>query len=207
MARKDVAFEAYKALYLAGLVNDNLLPVRQEADNLAAEFQHDEFPWQLLALIDTPKFLSHIVENVIGAIYIDSRDDFSACEVFVRRLGILDALERILRDDVDGLHPKERLGHLVIERSFHYIRVWDDASSSFGLQPGMSKVWKCQVKVGGEDEGGAVEGLTRANAETVASCRANKVLRDKRFVAVQSSGEEDVFFDADEGGDVAPGNW
>jgi hypothetical protein len=39
MARKDASFEAYRALHAAGLVNDNLLPARQEADELAAEFQ------------------------------------------------------------------------------------------------------------------------------------------------------------------------
>jgi len=39
MAMKDASFEAYRALHTAGLVNDNLLPVRQEADDFAAEFQ------------------------------------------------------------------------------------------------------------------------------------------------------------------------
>jgi hypothetical protein len=39
MAMKDASFEAYHALHTAGLVNDNLLPSRQEADEQAAEFQ------------------------------------------------------------------------------------------------------------------------------------------------------------------------
>lgn len=39
MAIKDAAFEAYKMLHQNGLVNDNLLPVKQEEDKLAAEFQ------------------------------------------------------------------------------------------------------------------------------------------------------------------------
>ena len=39
MAMKDAAFEAYVALHKAGLVNDNLLPSRKEADDQAAEFQ------------------------------------------------------------------------------------------------------------------------------------------------------------------------
>ena len=39
MAIKDAAFEAYKMLHQNGLVNDNLLPVKQEEDQLAAEFQ------------------------------------------------------------------------------------------------------------------------------------------------------------------------
>jgi dsRNA-specific ribonuclease len=39
MAKKDAAFQAYRILHLAGLVNDNLLPVRQEEDDLMQEFQ------------------------------------------------------------------------------------------------------------------------------------------------------------------------
>jgi hypothetical protein len=39
MAQKDAAFEAYKALYIAGLINDNLLPVREKDDDEAAQFQ------------------------------------------------------------------------------------------------------------------------------------------------------------------------
>jgi hypothetical protein len=39
MAAKDACFEAYKALHLAGLVNDNLLPSRQEEDDEIAASQ------------------------------------------------------------------------------------------------------------------------------------------------------------------------
>ncbi|KZM18689.1 hypothetical protein ST47_g10058 [Ascochyta rabiei] len=169
--------------------------------------QDDEFPWHLLAMTNAPKFLSDIVESVIGAIYIDSHGDFSACEVFVRRLGILSSLERILRDNVDCLHPKERLGHLAIERSVQYVHVQGDAQHSIGLPPGMSKVYRCQVKVGGEDVGGVVQGLTRLNAETVAAWSANKILRGKRDIVMGGSDGEDVFFDADEGSGRMLGDW
>lgn len=173
-------------------------------EQLVYALKHDaEFPWHLLALINAPKFLSDIVESVIGAIYVDSQGDFSACEAFVRRLGILDCLERILRDDVDCLHPKERLGHLAVERSVEYVRVRFDGARRFGdLPPSMGKGWRCQVKVGGEEVGGVVEGLTRLYAETVAAWKANEILRGQRFGAAESSEGEDVFFDADEGGGV-----
>lgn len=61
MARKDAAFEAYKALHLAGLVNENLLPFREALDDQAAEFQIPDNtpslvevsstldPWQMIA--------------------------------------------------------------------------------------------------------------------------------------------------------------
>lgn len=42
MAVKDAAFEAYKMLHEHGLVSDNLLPVKDEEDALAAEFQKSD---------------------------------------------------------------------------------------------------------------------------------------------------------------------
>ena len=143
-----------------------------------------EFPWHLLALTNAPKFLSDIVESITGAIYIDSHGSISACETFIRRLGILDCLERILCDNVDCLHPKERLGHLAVERSVKYIRVKDKSKS---ISAGMSTLYECQVKVGGEDVGEVVQGLTRLNAETIAAWRANEILRKTEAVSVGGS--------------------
>ena len=60
-AKKDAAFQAYKALYLAGLVNDNLLPLRHEVEEEAAQYQLLDYrpsvvpvsptfdPWPLIA--------------------------------------------------------------------------------------------------------------------------------------------------------------
>ncbi|KAF3046133.1 hypothetical protein E8E12_011285 [Didymella heteroderae] len=160
----------------------------------------EEFPWHLLALINAPKFLSDIVESVIGAIYVDSHGDLSACEAFVRRLGILDYLERIIRDNVDCLHPKERLGHIAIEHSVEYVRMPLRGERRFGdLPPSMGLGWRCQVKVGGEEVGGVVAGLNRLYAETVAAWEANEILRRQRLATAESSGEDDVFFEAEEG--------
>jgi hypothetical protein len=39
MAQKDACFEQYKRLYVAGQVNDNLLPVREKEDDDTADFQ------------------------------------------------------------------------------------------------------------------------------------------------------------------------
>lgn len=161
----------------------------------------NEFPWHLLALMNAPKFLSDIVESVLGAIYVDSQGDFSACESFVRRLGILDCLERILSDEVDCLHPKERLGHLAVDRSVQYVPVSHHAGSKSNLQAGNRTVWRCQVKVGEEDVGGVVDGLTRLNAETIAAWRANMVIRGTGSRRGNSGGD-DLIFDADKGAGV-----
>ena len=39
MAKKDAAFQAYKVLHVAGLVNDNLLPARHDEEDMMQEFQ------------------------------------------------------------------------------------------------------------------------------------------------------------------------
>ena len=163
---------------------DVALRQHEEArEQIASALQRDaEFPWHLLALTDAPKFLSDIVESVIGAIYIDSHGDIRACENFVRRLGIIDCLERILRDEVDCLHPKERLGHLAVERRVQYMHVVD--------RENVGNTYRCQVKVGEEIIGEVVSGLKRLNAETIAAQKANKILM----------GVEDVVMDDIEGG-------
>jgi dsRNA-specific ribonuclease len=156
------------------------------------------YPWHLFALNDAPKFLSDIMESVIGAIYIDSHGDIPTCEAAVRRLGILDCLERILQDEVDCLHPKERLGHLAVEKKVQYVRMKEDE----GVKASGRKLFKCQVKVGGENIGGVVEGVKSLNTETIAAWRAVEILERRRDVVVDDSSGTDEFFDADQGGGV-----
>ncbi|KAL6710677.1 Dicer-like protein 2 [Coniothyrium glycines] len=170
---------------------------KQVISALAGDFR---FPWHLLALTDAPKFLSDIVESVIGAIFIDT-GDVTACRDFIHRLGILDCLERILRDNVDCLHPKERLGHLAIERNVRYVRVGDESEGSTGS----SKSYRCQVKVGGEDVGGVVEGGKRLSAETLAAWHAISILEKTDDVVIHDG--EEVFYDAETGNDAMECEW
>ncbi|KAH7392744.1 hypothetical protein BKA66DRAFT_568064 [Pyrenochaeta sp. MPI-SDFR-AT-0127] len=166
--------------------------------HLAAALQHEaRFPWHLLALIDSPKFMSDIVESVIGAIYVDSQGDISACEGFVHRLGILDRIDRILRDDVDVMHPKVQLGILAVEKDVEYIRITDKQDGHVST----NKLYRCQVKVGGKSVGGVVEGLKRWSVETIAAWKAVGILEREKDVVMGEIGE-DVFFDAEEDGGV-----
>jgi dsRNA-specific ribonuclease len=192
-----------------------LAPIRdaylQQHSSIREQVEHalrhdDEFPWHLLALTNAPKFLSDIVESVVGAIYVDSQGDFLACESFVRNLGILDRLKRILRDEVDCLHPKERLGHLAVNRSVEYVPVRGNAASPANPSARINEAWRCQVKVGGEDVGGIVGGLTRLCAETIAAWRANKVISGAE-PGQEGSSEDDIFVDAEEHGGVALGDY
>jgi dsRNA-specific ribonuclease len=171
-------------------------------DILLEELQTDgRFPWHLLSLMDAPKFLSDIVESVIGAIYVDSQGSIEACEVFVRRLGILDCLERILTDRVDCLHPKERLGHLAVEKDVRYVKVAPTKDEN----PATEGSYTVQVKMGGENIGGPVEGLRRLNAETMAAWKACRIIEGLDDVGMRDVDEEasdEEWHDAEEGGGI-----
>ncbi len=166
-------------------------------EQIAASLQHDmSFPWHLLALIDAPKFLSDIVESVIGAIHVDSCGSIPACESFIGRLGIFGYVDRIMNDDVDVRHPKVRLGILAIEKDVKYVRIAKDQDEG-GRS---SKLYRCQVMVGGKNVGGAVEGLKRLATETIAAWRAvSELERGVDSMMEGDSDGEDVFYDAQGG--------
>ena len=65
-----------------------------------------DYPWLLLSQINAEKFFSDIIESILGAIFVDSLGDLSACEYFVERIGLLPYLRRILDDRVNVVHPK-----------------------------------------------------------------------------------------------------
>ncbi|KAF2027546.1 dicer-like protein 2 [Setomelanomma holmii] len=184
------------------LINSRDLAIQQHQFarvQISAALEGDaRYPWHVLALTTPPKFLSDIVESVIGAIYIDSHGDINACDVFVQRLGILGRLERILRDEVDCLHPKERLGHLAVEKDVRYVCTKDaeDVNDRSG------GTYSCQVQVGGANVGQVVRGLNKLNAETIAAWRAVEILEGQYGAALGDASEDDEFFDADDGGGV-----
>ncbi|KAJ7158709.1 hypothetical protein C8R46DRAFT_1002374 [Mycena filopes] len=69
----------------------------------------DIFPWAALVRMQAPKFLSDMVESLLGAVFLDSRGDLDVVRRVLRRLGLLPVLERIVWADVDVLHPVSRL--------------------------------------------------------------------------------------------------
>ncbi|PVH94346.1 P-loop containing nucleoside triphosphate hydrolase protein [Periconia macrospinosa] len=177
----------------------------QHRDHILHALTHDtRFPWHLFSLIDAPKFLSDIVESVLGAIFVDSRGDIAACEAYVETLGILPALRRVLGDGVDCLHPKERLGVLAGEKKVVYRRVGVGEGGGDGNAGGGGGsasasgngggVYRVKVSVGGVDVGGVVEGVKRVNAETMAAWAAVGILEDGGGSEIR---EEEVAMDVD----------
>ncbi|KAI0806386.1 RNase3 domain-containing protein [Xylaria sp. FL0064] len=71
-----------------------------------------EYPWAQLAHLAIPKFFSDMFESLLGAIWIDS-GSMEACKEAVERIGIVPYLRRMLSDNVDVRHPKNKLGELV----------------------------------------------------------------------------------------------
>ncbi|KAG6829276.1 hypothetical protein H0H92_005096 [Tricholoma furcatifolium] len=67
------------------------------------------FPWADLLRLQAPKFFSDMVESLIGAVFLDSNGSLDAVRSVVTKLGIMPILERIVRDDVDVLHPVSSL--------------------------------------------------------------------------------------------------
>ncbi|KAG6837138.1 hypothetical protein H0H93_014043 [Arthromyces matolae] len=79
-------------------------------DEIRNSLEHGNlFPWANLIRLQAPKFLSDMVESLIGAVFLDSGGDINVATTLVGRLGILPILNRIVRDDVDVLHPVSRL--------------------------------------------------------------------------------------------------
>ncbi|THH18353.1 hypothetical protein EW146_g2613 [Bondarzewia mesenterica] len=67
------------------------------------------YPWSALTSLQAPKFLSDMVESLIGAVFLDAEGNLDAVRSVLRKLGILQVLERIVEKDVDVLHPVSRL--------------------------------------------------------------------------------------------------
>ncbi|KAI1825369.1 RNase3 domain-containing protein [Xylaria intraflava] len=68
-----------------------------------------EHPWAQLAHLNIPKFFSDMFESVLGAVWVDS-GSMETCKQIVERIGILPYLRRILSENVEVRHPKNKLG-------------------------------------------------------------------------------------------------
>ncbi|KAK4953351.1 Dicer-like protein 2 [Elasticomyces elasticus] len=69
-----------------------------------------EYPWPDLLAMAPQKFFSDIVESTLGAIYVDTRGDLAACEVFLENLGVMARMRALLAGNMETMQPKERLG-------------------------------------------------------------------------------------------------
>jgi dsRNA-specific ribonuclease len=131
------------------------------------------YPWRLLARLDLDKFHSDIVESVFGAMFIDSGGHLSACEDFIKRIGLKLYAVRMAEGSVHVAHPRDELQRLI-------------GSSKINLNVEMMKLsaecpaFRCTVIVDEEKIVEAQECVTKEEAYEEGAQAAVKFLRSEQ---------------------------
>lgn len=125
----------------------------------------NEYPWVLLTSLAPAKFLSDIVESIIGAVLVDAGGDLSACKKVAEHLGLIAYLRRILDEDIDILHPKNKLGEMSGGQTVKY-KLGKDGQE-----------YTCTVEVGGAVIVTASHGISQEEVMTQAAYMAAELLR------------------------------
>ncbi|KAJ5486814.1 hypothetical protein N7530_001114 [Penicillium desertorum] len=72
-----------------------------------------QYPWELFARLRADKFLSDIIESVLGAIFIDCGGNLDVCYAFVERIGLVWYIQRVIADGVNVVHPRNIAQNMV----------------------------------------------------------------------------------------------
>ncbi|CAL1712693.1 unnamed protein product [Somion occarium] len=67
------------------------------------------YPWAALTSLQAPKFISDMIESLLGAIFIDCKGDLDTIRRVLSKLGHRAIMEHIVKDEVDVLHPVSRI--------------------------------------------------------------------------------------------------
>jgi dsRNA-specific ribonuclease len=119
------------------------------------------YPWSLLTRLEAPKYLSDIVESIFGAVLVDSHGSLAMCEKLADRIGLMSYLNRVLRDDIDLVHPKTRLSELAngIGKVKYHVREVEGPVEEF----------RCLIAIGDRKFEEAVGGTSREEVTVRAS--------------------------------------
>ncbi|KFY55313.1 hypothetical protein V497_07052 [Pseudogymnoascus sp. VKM F-4516 (FW-969)] len=133
---------------------------------ISAAINHSkEYPWVHLASLAPAKFISDIIESIIGAILIDSGGDLATCTKVAEHLGLIAYLRRILNENIDILHPKNKLGEMALDRTVEY-KLGKDGEE-----------YTCTVEVGGAVVVSVSHGISQEEVMTRAAYMAAEILR------------------------------
>lgn len=124
------------------------------------------YPWQYLANLEANAYFSEIVRSLFGAVYADSNGDILQCSLLAEKLKILPIMRRLMRDNVDIMHPKNRLGELVGDRSVIYRTESTPANN-----------YRCIVRVNGNQIGDAQTAPCKQGATIRAAEQALRILK------------------------------
>lgn len=92
--------------------------LRSEIETILREGR--KYPWLQLTRLNLDKFLSDMIESLVGAIFVDSDGSFAACESFLARIGLMPYLRRVVGEEVDVTHPRTVLEWLTGAESVQY---------------------------------------------------------------------------------------
>ncbi|GAB1736443.1 hypothetical protein NU219Hw_g7593t1 [Hortaea werneckii] len=174
MRAKRHALQAYQQLH--STIDSAFIRTQKGESN---QKEDRDYPWTQFLALNPPKFLSDIVESLLGALYLDTKGDLATCEAFLTRLGILDYMVRILDDEnmmMEVKSPKERLGIAAGNAVVKYVNSTVQLDGEGSGERGR-RMFHCAVEVDGKTiaaEGGEA---SRAEAESRAALAAVKVLR------------------------------
>jgi len=83
---------------------------RKTGGKLRAALTHGQvFPWAALTNLLAPKFISDMVESLLGAVLLDSHGNLDTVRSVMQTLGMYQVMERMVNEDVDVMHPISRL--------------------------------------------------------------------------------------------------
>ncbi|KAI8154629.1 Dicer-like protein 2 [Colletotrichum sp. SAR 10_65] len=141
------------------------------------------YPWALLARLQLRKFYSDIFESLLGAVWVDA-GDMKVCEQVVERFGILGCLDRILRDSVHCLHPKEELGHLADKESVQYVLSYKELENR-------ERELSCKVMVGTRCVVEVDKGVTKDEVKVKAAEAAVRILKAEKMQKMAAQKDPD----------------
>ncbi|KAL1597334.1 Dicer-like protein 2 [Paraconiothyrium brasiliense] len=128
------------------------------------------YPWVALAELQPEAFYSDLVQSVIGAIYVDSGEDWSACQQFIETMGMSSYIQRMVRSDYDVAHPRSALQQLA---PLADVRCERSSDGSF----------RCDVTVDQVEIASAESYKCKGEASILASHRAVQVLVKEKMLS------------------------
>jgi dsRNA-specific ribonuclease len=135
------------------------------------------YPWQDLANLEANAYFSEIVRSLFGAVYADSNGDILQCSLLAETLKILPIMRRLMQDNVDIMHPKNRLGEWVGDRSVIY-----------RTDSTLANNYRCIVRVNGKQIGDAQTAPCKQGATIRAAEQALRILRSKPETSPMGTG-------------------
>ncbi|KAK0674582.1 putative dicer-like protein [Cercophora samala] len=135
--------------------------------------QGGEYPWSALTRLNAQKFYSDVFEALMGAVWVDS-GDLGECRGLMDRIGITGVMERLNKEGVHCLHPKEELGLLAAGKG----------GVEYVVEETEGGEWECKVLIGegeGREEVVRVGGARRGEEARVKGAEgAVRVLKGRR---------------------------